>query len=225
VQLADPISAVKPRELADGVAYAAITVDDAFCNFVLYAWPVLRARHIPVTVFVPTSYFGRRSAWVDYGGENPVGDEVITADTLRELAADPLIDIGSHTATHADLVKLTDDEVRYELTFSKQTLESILSRPVDSISFPYGSFGDRELRIAREVGYRYQFSVLPGCAHGAIREGLAGRVSVQPTDWPVEFRLKVLGAYRWMEKASRWKQRVWSGIGILTPQTKNNAHT
>jgi len=35
-----------------------------------------------------------------------------------------------------------------------------------------------------------------------------GRVRVDPTDSPIEFRLKLLGAYRWLPLAFSWKRRL-----------------
>jgi len=208
VNIVEPVSAVKDQELVPGRAYAALTFDDAFCSFVKNAWPTLRRLRIPVTLFVPTGYLGRKSAWVDYGGDNPVGGEVMSASTLKEIAADELVDVGSHTSTHADLVNLTDEAVKHELHSSREILESVLGCKIESISFPYGSFGERELRLCSEAGYKYQFSVLPRRRRSMSREGLVGRVSVQPTDWSLEFRLKVLGAYRWITLASTFKKRL-----------------
>ena len=208
VKLAKPISAVKNRDLLPGWLYITVTFDDAFCSFARNAWPVLKELRIPVTVFVPTSYLGCQSAWVDYGGDNPVGEDVICAKALLDIAADELVDVGSHTATHADLVSLSDEGVRQELNSSRQALETMLGRTIDSISFPYGSCSDRELRLAREAGYRYQFSVMPRRSLSVFHEGLIGRISVQPTDWPIEFRLKILGAYRWLTIASAVKAKL-----------------
>jgi peptidoglycan/xylan/chitin deacetylase (PgdA/CDA1 family) len=212
VKLANPVSAVRGLESQPGIAYVAVTFDDAFCSFVRNAWPVLRGLQIPVTVFVPTDYLGRRSAWVDYGGDNPVGEEVIDARTLLDIASDELVDVGSHTVTHANLVTLCDEAVRRELSESRETLEIMLGRRIESISFPYGNFGDRELRLCEEAGYRYQFSASPEGTLPLARGGLIGRVSVQPWDWPVEFRLKVLGAYRWVATASYLKHKLLAGF-------------
>ena len=208
IKLVKPISAVRRRKLSPAKSYVAITVDDAFCSFARNAWPVFQELQIPVTIFVPTSYLGRGSAWVDYGGNNPVGEDVISEQILMEIASNEFVDVGSHTATHADLVKLPDEAVRLELYASREDLEMMLGRTIESISFPYGSFGDRELRMAKEAGYRYQFSVLPRRSLSVLREGLIGRVDVQPTDWPIEFRLKLLGAYRWLGAASDLKHQL-----------------
>jgi hypothetical protein len=81
------------------------------------------------------------------------------------------------------------------------------------VAFPYGHFGQRELKLAREVGYKFIFSVRPDLVVSAFKDGLIGRVSVQPTDWPIEFRFKILGAYRWQACASEWKQKVQGLLG------------
>jgi len=54
-------------------------------------------------------------------------------------------------------------------------------------------------------------------------EGLIGRVDVQPTDWDVEFKLKICGAYRWVRRASAWKRKVRSWFGDPAPR-KDSIH-
>lgn len=212
VELAKPVSAVRDRGFEAGIVSAAVTFDDAFTSFARNAWPALRELRIPVTIFVPSGYLGRKSNWVDYGGDNQVGEEVVDAKTLQDIASDEIVDVGSHTVTHADLTKLSDEEVRQELNTSRETLEKLVGRRIEAISFPYGSFGERELRLSMEAGYRYQFSASPEKRLPIAREGLIGRVTVQPWDWPVEFRLKVLGAYRWLATASDLKRKLLAGI-------------
>jgi peptidoglycan/xylan/chitin deacetylase (PgdA/CDA1 family) len=64
-----PLSAVESR-LREGrplpPATAAITVDDGYSDFHEIAWPVLRRRHMPATVFVVTDFVDRRRwIWTD----------------------------------------------------------------------------------------------------------------------------------------------------------------
>jgi peptidoglycan/xylan/chitin deacetylase (PgdA/CDA1 family) len=64
-----PLSAVESR-LREGRALppatAAITVDDGYSDFYEIAWPVLRRRHMPATVFVVTDFVDRRGwIWTD----------------------------------------------------------------------------------------------------------------------------------------------------------------
>lgn len=196
------------QRLEPGCHYVAVTFDDAFRSFAENALPVMKSLQLPVMLFVPTGYLGRKSTWFDYGTENPVGEEVLSGDELRKLASQYEIEIGSHTVNHPNLVEISSEQARAELRDSRQALETLLGRKVDSISFPYGSCGERELKLAQESGYDFCFTVLPQTSFGSIQPGLVGRVSVQPTDSDFVFKLKVFGAYRWLTRASAWKQKL-----------------
>ena len=91
---------------------------------------------------------------------------------------------------------------------SKATLEAIVGREVRGLSFPTEAYSSRELRLATEMGYQFCFDSTPQSVVSGMRGGIIGRVSVQPTDWKIEFRLKILGAYRWVRWASNAKKRL-----------------
>jgi peptidoglycan/xylan/chitin deacetylase (PgdA/CDA1 family) len=206
-RLARVLPGVRKPELEKGVHHVVVTFDDAFQSFFRNALPVLAEAKVPVLLFVPTGYMGRKSAWFDYGGENPVGEEVVSAEELEGWVRDYAIEIGSHTVSHPNLAQISEEEVRAELRDSRKKLESLCRRKVNSVSFPYGSGGGREAGLAAEAGYDFCFGVLPETLAGSIHPGLIGRVSVQPADWDIEFKLKVLGAYRWLSRASAWKKK------------------
>ena len=79
---------------------------------------------------------------------------------------------------------------------------------MELFSFPYGSWSPDLVARGREAGYRRLFTSLPVPVLGGEDSSVVGRVSVGPDDWPVEFRLKVLGAYRWVPTASKLKRRL-----------------
>jgi hypothetical protein len=68
---------------------------------------------------------------------------------------------------------------------------------VELLSFPHGAFDAGVLDAARAAGYRAAFGIFPECARETLNGFLRGRVAVNPSDWPWEFRLKIMGAYRW----------------------------
>lgn len=215
LQWAKPISAVHEQALERGVRYVAITVDDLFCSFVQNGLPELIARKIPVTVFVPTGYLGRKSAWEDYGGENKVGEEVASAEDLRRMSAIETVHFGSHCVSHPDMARLSETDARRELRESKEALEQLTGRKVVGLSFPYGSYGERDMKLAFEAGYQFCFDSTPQSIFSELHGGLIGRVSAQPTDSDFDFRLKVAGAYRWVRWASAWKRKM-AGSGSST---------
>jgi len=222
LRLAIPIPAARGSRLENRRRYVAITVDDVFQSFVTNGLPELCRRNLPVTLFPPTGYLGRNSAWNDYGGENKVGEAVASIDELKQIAKFKNVDFGSHGVMHADLALLPEAGATQELQDSKMTLEGIVGREITALSFPYGSYGARELRLAGEAGYRYFFDSTPQQMTAATGEGLIGRVDVQPTDWDIEFRLKICGAYRWVRRASAWKRKARSWFSAQTPSRVSN---
>jgi hypothetical protein len=83
---------------------------------------------------------------------------------------------------------------------SKAGLEAMLGRPVTLFSFPHGACNERLVEMARGAGYERVFTITPQPALAMDQGFIFGRVAVNPEDWALEFRLKVLGAYRWMAK-------------------------
>jgi peptidoglycan/xylan/chitin deacetylase (PgdA/CDA1 family) len=75
----------------------------------------------------------------------------MTEDEVRALAAEQLISIGGHAATHRALPALEEAGQREELMKGKRRLEEIVGKPVRFLAYPYGEYDAITLRIAREV--------------------------------------------------------------------------
>ncbi len=207
-KLAKPVSALNPQTLHVGQRHVAVTVDDAFVSFCENGLPELVKRQMPVVVFVPTAYLGRKVEWGLEEALASPDEQIITANELKALAKNPLVQIGSHTANHRNLTLLDDAEAMKELSESKEFLERTLGCPVNSISFPYGAFSPRHLKMAADLGYTSCFTTSPACVTGNIEAGLIGRVRVDPYDSLLEFKLKAAGAYRWQVTVGKIKRRL-----------------
>jgi len=135
---------------------------------------------------------------------------IMTGSHLIELPSE-FISLGSHSVTHCRLSALPEEESFVELRDSKRCLEEILRREVTLFSFPYGEYNGKLVDQAKQVGYTRVFSILPGPAFVGNDEYITGRIRVDPTDWPIEFRMKVLGAYSWLPRAYESKRlmRLW----------------
>lgn len=72
---------------------------------------------------------------------------------ISELAKSELIDIGSHTVTHASLNGLSAEEQKVELCQSKLELEDITGRHVSSFSYPNGAVSRNAPGILSELGF------------------------------------------------------------------------
>ena len=119
----------------------AITFDDAYRSNYEVALPVLSAQGATATVFVVTSWVGtsRYCTWTELAA-------------LRDAGWS----IQSHTHTHPFLSQLNEDQVRTELTTSRNELEQHLGSPVLTLALPNGDFPQaRFRRLLRESGYRW----------------------------------------------------------------------
>ena len=198
LQAARPIPTVPPDNLEPGRHYAAVTFDDGFVSVLENAAPELKSRQIPWTVFVPSGCLGQSPAWLRHVPAEVRQDRVMTGEELRALSNDPLVCIGSHTVAHAHLVEAGQSRSILELSKSKADLENILNHPVHLFSYPFGARNSALDQQARELGYQRLFTSDPTPAFQTHDEFVTGRVNVDPSISPVEFRLKLLGAYRWL---------------------------
>ena len=149
------------RDLAEGAfdpdgRNVLITVDDGRQDNFTAARPILDARGIRASFFVPTVAIG----W----------EEIMDWDQLRQLAAEGHR-VESHTVNHADLSEagLTDEEILAELALSKEALEEGLEDPgggpyeVTALAYPYGGYDRRAIDILEDYGgYRYAITIDPG---------------------------------------------------------------
>lgn len=209
IRNAEPVRADIDACPVQGERYAVVTFDDGFQNIVDNALPELSKRGIPATLFVVTESLGGNRGWEHLGGDDTRQEKVMSAEQLRELSPE-LVTIGSHTMTHPLLPSIEKSQVQQELSGSRMKLKQILNREVSLLSFPYGGFNDTVIEDCREAGYERVFTALPVFAFSQPGEFVTGRVGTAPTDWPIEFRLKLAGAFRWLPYAYALKRRILS---------------
>jgi peptidoglycan/xylan/chitin deacetylase (PgdA/CDA1 family) len=125
-----------------------ITFADNYRGFLTHAWPILRARKIPVTLFVHTGHVGSNK-----------GRPKMTWDELRALERDPLVRIASQTVSHpADIRTLSEEEKRNEFVNSRQALDKNLAFALPYVAYPNGKHDTATHRSALHAGYLMGFS-------------------------------------------------------------------
>jgi peptidoglycan/xylan/chitin deacetylase (PgdA/CDA1 family) len=201
LQHAKPIGVTGRVTLDSGVRYAAVTFDDAFENFVDVALPELAKRNIPSTMFVIADALGKTF------GPTGRAERVMSTEQAQALPQ-ALVTLGSHTLSHPFLPALNESDARRELAGSRVKLEQLLDREIPLFSFPFGGFSEKLVEYCRAAGYQRVFTTLPAFAFEEPDEFVVGRVRVDPTDWPIEFRMKLAGAYRWLPAVFMLKKKL-----------------
>jgi peptidoglycan/xylan/chitin deacetylase (PgdA/CDA1 family) len=218
LKVAKPVHANIKALPAGGGRYASVTFDDGFENIYTNALPELKKRGIPSTLFIVSDFLGQSRAWEHRGGDDTRQERVMTEEQLREIPND-LVLIGSHTMTHPFLPKTSGAEMYKELLGSRLKLEKMANCSVKMFSFPYGAFTDEVVENCRKSEYDRVFTALPVFAFAEADEFVTGRVGTSPTDWPIEFRLRLAGAYRWLPQAFALKRKLVSLVKGKRPET------
>ena len=130
----------------------AITVDDAFQSFYEHAYPLLKARGWPFTIFVSTGSVDAKSS------------DFMTWDEMREMQKNGA-NYADHTVDHGHLpFRLhgeTDmawaDRVRADIEDAQARLQTELGKDVNSnpklFAYPYGEFTDEVAKLVNGLGY------------------------------------------------------------------------
>jgi peptidoglycan/xylan/chitin deacetylase (PgdA/CDA1 family) len=193
-----PLDAALREPLNGKPNYSVMTFDDGFISVVQNALPELEQRRIPATIFIPTGSLGGKPAWIHNPAARGFREQVVSVTELAALGRRERITIGSHSISHPNFLKIDGEQAERELRQSKADLEAVVGRPVTLFSFPHGACNERVTELAKAVGYQRVFTIAPHAESNPTDKFVVGRVAVDPGDWPLEFRLKLLGAYRWL---------------------------
>jgi peptidoglycan/xylan/chitin deacetylase (PgdA/CDA1 family) len=206
-RLTKPVRLGEPLQCEPGARYSSVTFDDVFANVLEHAIPELQQRHIPAVLFVTTGKMGQKAEWWP-AGTCEREEYLLSGVHLSQLPED-IVTIGSHSVSHPKFPSLPEASARQELLESRDALERTLGRKITFFSFPYGAFNESTIELCRQTGYGRVFTTIPVLAV-AQGEFVTGRIGVDPADWSCEFRLKLLGAYRWLPYAFSLKRKVLS---------------
>jgi peptidoglycan/xylan/chitin deacetylase (PgdA/CDA1 family) len=180
-----------------------ITFDDADESVYHHAFTILRHYGFTATLFVISGYVGKINSWdANLGG---ISLKHLSWEEIRQLTNEGW-EIGSHTATHRDLLGLSIDEVTKELQSSKEIIENNVERPIRFVSYPFNRFDSRITLVAQRIGYR------GGCAlslnnnmNGAPKQFIMQRHGVYSIDSLSWFKKKLSNS-----KIEQIKQRIIS---------------
>lgn len=189
--LDDAVTRLEAGTLPDRAV--VLTFDDGYASVIETAWPLLRERGMPTTLFAVSGYLSGelRFAW---DAHEPAHERLrlATGDELAAAAAEGL-DIGSHTVSHPWLPRLGPSELDREMVESRAVLEEVLGRPVTSVAYPTGGWNPAVRDAAARAGYRIGVTVDRGL-NTRRTPHLSLRRAFVPPD-PRDLRLILDGAY------------------------------
>lgn len=127
-----------------------ITADDGYiCNYEI-AYPVLKKYAAPATFFITTEFVGTSTS-----------SDHFTWEQAKEMEESGLIDIQSHTHSHARLNELSEEDVKYQVSMSFGIIERELGkRDVQVVSYPEFRNNRKTRKWLAELGVDLQITNL-----------------------------------------------------------------
>ncbi|MBE9014028.1 polysaccharide deacetylase family protein, partial [Pseudanabaenaceae cyanobacterium LEGE 13415] len=122
-----------------------LTFDDGYLGHYKFVYPLMKKYRYPAA-------FSIYPAKID----KPRGRPGMTWAQVKEMAADPLVTIASHSVNHpADLREIKDDaKLAFEMTESKRSLEANLGIPIKYFVYPEGKNDERVQQATIAAGYQ-----------------------------------------------------------------------
>ncbi len=152
--LPDIVSALKKRNpIPDRTI--ALTIDDAFASVYAKAWPRLRAKGLPFTLFVSTDA-------IDRGAPG-----YMTWDQIRDLAQWGAT-IGSQTASHLHMPTANAEKIIDDLSRSMRRFKEELGFVPTLFAYPYGEYSIAAKEAVERAGFEAAFGQHSGVAFSGI---------------------------------------------------------
>ncbi len=116
-----------------------ITLDDGYRDSYTAAFPILKKYNLKAVNFVITGVVG--------------SPRYLTWEEMSEMKDSGIFTFGGHTVNHSALTYLGKDQVKKELTDSKEDLQSHLGYLINWMAYPYGNVNSQVASLARDTGY------------------------------------------------------------------------
>jgi len=163
----------------------SITFDDGYTDALTVIAPLLCARQIPFHVFVSSTRM------------NGTDRKYLSPAQVVELSNMPGVSIGAHGASHRSLTSLSSSELAAEIRASKVDLETVLQKPVATMSYPFGHVDESVCKATHDAGFIFAATSKWGFNEASIDPLLQRRIDMWSGDSKRTVENKVLGHWNW----------------------------
>lgn len=151
-----------------------LTFDDGLQNNYLNVLPILEKYKAPSIFFIPTQHIKNPKDWLwfirnralsNWDSPTEVPEHIakdlydgMNEEQLIEMSNHPLCTIGSHTLSHPDLTKCSEEILKNELLESKIYLENLINKKIEYFAHPQGLYDRKSIQFISRY-YKYSFAV------------------------------------------------------------------
>ena len=177
----------------------AITFDDGYADN-LQALPLLKKYQCKATLYLVVDRFDRD--WSIQRKPHHDGGELqreakLSDEQVQELLDSGCVELGSHSMTHANFLRLDSEVVNRELIESKKALEKRFGIPISSFAYPFGLYSPKQLGLVKQAGYSSAVTTREGIEDAASWKPLElRRIKISGKDGWLAFVLRMRGGRR-----------------------------
>lgn len=121
-----------------------LTLDDGYDDHYYYAYPLALKYEITINLMIPTGLVGKKG--------------YLTWEQIREMRDSGLVYIYNHTYSHAQLTKLEDEQIEYEIMFAQYKLQEVLNAIPRILTYPYGSYDQKTIEVLKRNKFQAAFT-------------------------------------------------------------------
>lgn len=177
-----------------------ITFDDGYGNNFENAFALLKKYGLKATFFITTDFIDKKIASGKFSGKS-FDQRPLEWEEIKIMDKEGM-EFGSHSKTHASIRALSENYMREELVSSKNRIEEILDHRICRFSYPVGSkstFNEDTGKALKDYGYSFGYINMMGMDNSGTDPFKIKRIRLYTTDGPIRFRLKISGAYNWVD--------------------------
>lgn len=169
-----------------------LTFDDGYLNNLLLAYPILQKYQAKATVFLPTAFIGKTSAW----DEN--AEQLMNVKQLKGLETS-LIAFGLHSHNHQNFSGLNSKEIQKEIENCINFFQENQLDFVPALAYPYGGRPKnvqdlaKMKQILKDAGVKLGFRIGNRLNSLPIKDVFEiERLDIRGTDSFEEFKQKIM---------------------------------